>query len=235
MRAPAGEAAHGDPPQRSIVGPKEVALDDALRAFCFAEKKGFVVPAEFLGPEGLAPGFAALLRAERGLSAEWVAAFDAAFALAWRRQEELFRRAPGHWFPPRCNNVVVWTEADAAHPYLRPLSRSGWAFYADDFEPARSSRELAAFLFVQAERLNAVGEVGRSLLANLSYFLAEGVDLADFRAGAARSRRPDAPLYRALAEALDWIPRLGHVALRPLSAGEPAEPLGRHAESGLLV
>jgi hypothetical protein len=191
-------------------------MTDPLQDFFFGDDAGFLIPAEHLGPDGIDPAFAARLPSEHA-DEGWLGVFNAAFALYQARVNDLFARSPRHWFPGRRSNVFIVTAPEATHPYLRPLSRSAWLLYASDFAPATSSVELAAFLFVQAERLNIVGDVQQTLAKTLSYFVGvEGFDDADFRAGCEACTRPDATGYRALAGICEF-PGLFHQDLRPLS------------------
>ena len=57
-------------------------------------------------------------------------------------------------------------------------------------------------------------------------------ECAAFTAAAARSRRPDAPAWRSLGDALPWLRRLHHPSLRPPLVVSPHRPI---PGTGLLV
>ncbi|MBX3024240.1 hypothetical protein KF840_04940 [bacterium] len=174
-----------------------------------------LVPIEHLGPDGLSGAFAAAVAA-RGWSAARIALFDAAFARYWQRSASLARRVPG-WPAPRLRHVAVLADPLAVHPYAALLNTSAWTLYADDLDPATSHPELAAYLLAHGDRLMTLGEVTMAALHHAPWWLErDDAECAAFAAAAARSSRPDAAAYRALAAALPWLRRLGHAALRPL-------------------
>lgn len=173
-----------------------------------------LVPIEHLTPRGVSRAFAAALRT-RGWTAERVALFNRSFTLYWERSTALARRIPG-WPPPRLRHVAVVAEPLDVHPYVALLNTSAWTLYAGDLDPAASHPELVAYLLAHGDRLMVLGEVTTAALHLAPWWLERGdAECAAFAAAAARSARPDAAAFRALAAALPWLRRLGHDALRP--------------------
>ena len=199
-----------------------------LRGFYFHHPEMFMVPVEHLSPKGVDPAFAEVLQAERGLGPDWVGMLDRAIADYFERVPQIFARARRTWFPPRLQNLCVVTQPERTRPYYQPFDKASWLVYASDFDPEHSSRELAVYQLVHAERMGLVRNLQSTLLQNLSWFLLRSEEEAvDFEAGARRSNRPDADAFVALAEALPWIRELYHAKLRPpltLDA-EPLAPL----------
>jgi hypothetical protein len=175
------------------------------------------------------------LKRRRGLGDDWTACFNAAFARYRERAFALQQRAEATWFPPRRQNVCLVTDLEQTRPYYQPFNKNSWLLYASDFDPQRSSVELACYLFFHVERHFLTGSVAAAVVHNLSYWLTLDDDaLVDFRAGAARCSRPDADAFRALAAALEWIPRLFHKQLRPPD-GSSDEPTGVLEGADLVV
>ena len=212
-------------------------MDEAARTFFLPDDDAFLIGVEHLSPRGIEPAFAGELVAAGRVDAGWVACFDQAFQRAHARAGQLWAKGKRYAFPPRLNNVVVVAEATRAHPYTRTLSWSAWTVYRDDFDLERSSVELATQLLLQAERLNvsSEGDVAQAFVANLAFLfgLSEAAR-ADLAAGCARTQRPDAAAWRALGQALPWLERVHHSALKPLRQ-DPGEPCATSEESGLIV
>jgi hypothetical protein len=206
-----------------------------LGRFFFSEPASFLIPIEHLCPRGMSSEYAAELRAERGMSEAWIARFDAGFARYFDRLGELFRRAPGSFFPPRLQNLFVVTDVDGARPYFQPFPKTSWQLYASDFEPDSSSVELACYQFVHAERMGLKQSVVNAFIHNLGYWMVlDDAELDDFRLGAERARGPDADAFRALAASLPVVKQLYHEDLRP-PPDQPPEPLGRVTDAGLFI
>ena len=212
-------------------------MDEAARTFFLPDEDAFLIGVEHLSPRGIDPDFAAELISDGRVDAAWVACFDQAFQRAHARAGQLWSRAKRYAFPPRLNNVVVVSDHTRAHPYTRTLSWSAWTVYRDDFDPERSSVELATLLLLHAERLNvsSEGDVAQALVANLAFlFGLSDAARADLAEGCARTQRPDAAAWRALGQALPWLERLHHTAVKPLRQ-DPGEPCATSEESGLIV
>lgn len=211
-------------------------MDRAAAAFFLPSSGDFLIGVEHLSPRGIDPAYAETLRAAERVDEAWIACFNAAFSRAYARTEALWKQSSRYAFPPRLNNVVILGHHERANPYVRALSWSSWTLYRDDFDPERSSVELAAFLLQQSERLNLYqGDVSRSLVANLVFLLGLGeAELADLARGCRQTQRPDAAAWRALEEALPWLARVGHLGLRP-GAEDPDDPCAVSEESGLVV
>jgi hypothetical protein len=204
-----------------------------MRRFCFHDPRAFVIPLEELGDAGVARGFARELEAE-GVSAAWIALFDAAYRLYRERADVLATRAPDTWFPPRKQNVCVVRDAARTRPYYVPFHRSSWLFYLGDFDPEASHVELATYLFFHTERLGLTQNATAAAVHNLGYWLLRSEDeKAAFAAAVARSTRPDAAVYRAIAGALRWVGRVAHPELAPLE--DKHERYGQIPHTGLLV
>lgn len=190
-----------------------------LEEFCLAHEGLFLVPGEELSAQGLNAGLARRL-GERGLvSGAWLERFDQAFRLYWRRAQELARRSPRDWLPPRAPNVCVALDPQAVRPFFQPLGSSSCLVDHGDFEPSTSSLEFATYQFFHVERVNLVRQVVPALVHDLGYWLLRTrEELEDFKAGCRRARGGEARDWRALARALDWIPSCHHVRLKPPSA-----------------
>ena len=211
------------------------------RAFCFAHDDLFVIPPEALHPHGLDPDFASLLQEQVGLPPGWTDLFDRAFALYWRRAEELHRLAPMEWFPPRalhcCVAVGRWVR-----PYFQPLRDVSWRFELADFDPAFSNVEFATYLFFHFERMGWSRDVLDGFTRTVGYFLVRSAEeLAEFVRGCRQSPRPDGSAFAALAEAMPLWNEASHPQLKPRRILLPVEefsipgtrvtlPLSRRAE-----
>ena len=193
-----------------------------LGDYAFAHDGLFVVPIEGLAPEGLTDAQRDALHERGSLPEGWTRLFDDAFRAYWARAADLARRSPGHWFPPRVQNVCIVTRPAAVRPYFQPFYRSSWLLYASDFDPAESNVELGAFLLLQVEREGLMRQLLPAFAQNLSYWLVRGDEEVElFRAACARSSRPDAEGYRALADALPWLRELHHRELAPARIAVP--------------
>jgi hypothetical protein len=200
--------------------------------YYFADSRLFLVPIEHLGPSGMSRELAATLEERGTWSAAHVAAFDRAFALYWSRSSALAARTRT-WMPPRLRHVAVVTNADGVRPYAQLLNTSAWTVYASDFDPQTSHAELGAYVLAQGDRMALSGEVTLSALHNAGWWLERSDDeCAAYAAAAARSTRPDASGYRAIAAALPWLRKLRHETLAPPLASTPHRPI---PGTGILV
>lgn len=176
--------------------------------------------------------FARLLAARCGWSADRIALFDSAFSRYWERAAALAGRTHT-WPAPRLRNVGVVLDPVAVRPFVQLLNTSSWLLYDSDFDPALSDPEFAAYLFAHGDRMALTGEVTMAAVRNASYWFERSeAELAAFAAGAARSTRPDAAAFQALANAIGWLRQLHHETLRPASVLAGLRPI---PETGLLV
>jgi hypothetical protein len=176
--------------------------------------------------------FATLLAARAGWSEAQVTLFDAGFTRYWERSASLARRT-ACWPPPRRRHVAVVRDPLAVRPYVSLLNTSTWLLYGSDVDPAGSDPELLACLLAHGDWMAQTGEVAFAAVRGAAWWLERTDDeCAAFTAAAARSTRPDAAAWRALAEALPWLRRLHHVTLRPPLVAGPHRPI---PGTGLLV
>lgn len=181
-------------------------LDDFYRA----DSRLVLVPIEHLTPTGVTPHFAPALVERAGWTAAHIALFDAGFTSYWARAADLARRVRG-WAPPRLRHVAVVRDPRAVQPYASLLNTSAWTLYECDLDPASSHAELVAYLLVHGDRVATLGEVTMAALHDAAYWFERGDgECAAFAAAAARSTRPDAAAFQALAGALPWLRELRH-------------------------
>jgi hypothetical protein len=174
-----------------------------------------LIPIEQLTPGGMRPDLAALLQARCGWDEDRSALFNTAFALYWTRTAWLAARSQ-HWAPPRLRHVGLIHGPLAVRPYVQLLNSSAWTLYASDFDAASSHAEFAAYLLVHGDRMAQSGEVTSAALHSAAYWFERSDDeCAAFAAAAARSQRPDAVGFAAVAAALPWLRQLYHDELRP--------------------
>lgn len=210
-------------------------MDPVLRRFCLHHPEMLVLPIEELSAAGCSAELAGLLVDSGKLSRAWVERFDASFARFQQRTSELYARAPESWTAARIQHVCVVTEPARTRPYYQPLEGASWLVYASDFAPETSSVELGAYLFALAERAGLVKKLSGAALRTLSWFVgASDEAIEDFRAGAARSARPDAEAFRHLASALDTVRGFAHDRLAP-SAEATGPAYGRVDGTGLVI
>ncbi len=196
-----------------------------LADYYFHDERLLLVPIEELTPGGMRPEFAGALRARCAWGDDRVALFNAAFALYWTRTAALAARARD-WAPPRLRHVGLAREPLAVRPYVQLLNTSAWMLYESDFDPAVSHPEFAAFLFVHGDRMAQSGEIAGAALHTAAYWLElSDEECAAFAAAAARTQRPDAGGFQAIAAALPWLRQLYHEALRPPPATSIARPI----------
>lgn len=167
--------------------------------------------------------FARLVAARRGWSAARIALFDRAFALYFARGSELARRS-ARWPPPRLRHVALVGEPLAVRPYVQLLNTSAWTLYESDVDPDASHPEFAAYLLAHGDHLALGGEVTRAALDASAWWRERSEEeCAAFAAASARTARPDAAAFRALADALPWLRApTERPGLRPPAAGPPA-------------
>jgi hypothetical protein len=210
-------------------------MDPILARFCLHHPEMIVLPIEELGPAGCSEALAALLVASGRVDTAWVARFDACFARYVARTNELYAKAPESWPAARIQHVCLVTEPERTRPYYQPLEGASWLLYASDFDPASGSVELGAYLIALAERAGLVKKLSGSVLRTLSWFVgASDEAVEDFREGAGRSVRPDAPAFVHLAEQLGIVRAFSHDSLAPNpEASGPA--FGRVDGTGLVI
>jgi hypothetical protein len=203
-----------------------------LADYYCADSRLVLIPIEHLAPSGMSRELAAFLVEGRGWSEARVALFDRAFALYWSRSSMLASRTRT-WMPPRLRHVALVYEPTTVRPYVQLLNTSAWTLYASDFDPALSHSEFAAYLFAHGDRMALSGEVTLAALHNAAWWFERSDDeCAAFAAAAARSTRPDAAGFQALASALPWLRRLRHETLNPPLIVSPHRAI---PGTGLLV
>lgn len=202
-----------------------------LDEFWFHDPRVTLVPIEQLGPDGLLPAFAELLAKRPGWSADRVALLDEGFSLYWERLDALARRS-GDLSPPRLRNVAVVHDGDTVRPWASLLNTSTWTLYACDLDPQHSNPELVAYLLAHGERMTETGEVTLVAVHLAPWWFERSIDeRAAFREAAFASKRPDAAIFRAIADAVPWLRELRHTRLRPPRQGAHRPIPG----TGLLV
>ncbi len=205
-----------------------------LLAYPFSQPGLFVIPVESLSPDGISAAFASELEARDAMDRASIELFDQAFRSYQRWSSDLSALAPAYWPPPRVQHVCVVTAPKRVRPYFQPFNKNSWLMYASDFRPETSSVDFAAYLFLHAERMGLLREIEPTLIANLGCFLTLEPDEVDRLVdGCRRTTRPDAPAFRALADAIPSILRLHHETLKPpLVAGLGAMPI---PNTGVIV
>jgi hypothetical protein len=189
--------------------------------YYFADSRLFLIPIEHLTPSGMSREFAAELCARGAWSAAHGELFDRSFALYWSRSLALATRTRS-WMPPRVRHVAVVTNEQGVRPYAQLLNTSAWTVYKTDFDPPSGHPEFGAYVLAQGDRMALTGEVTLSALHNAVWWLERTDAECDaFAAAAARSARPDATGYHAIAAALPWLRRLRHETLAPPLATSP--------------
>ena len=183
-------------------------MGEALGDYCFLDPRVVLLPPEHLTDAGVAPAFAAVLAARAGWTAEMVALFDTGWARYWQRSAALARRTRT-WPAPRRRHVAVVTQPDAVRPYVQLLNTTAWLVYAADVDPATSHPELLAYVLALGDRMALSGRVDVAAVQAAAWW-PERTDeeCDDFAAAAARSTRPDAAAYVAVADAFTWLRRL---------------------------
>ncbi|MCB9852538.1 MAG: hypothetical protein H6819_05545 [Phycisphaerales bacterium] len=207
---------------------------DPIYEFSLGQAGAFVIPAEVLGAEGIAPEFQMAMRDERGVSADWIGLFNAAFGLFWRRTEHLARRAPRFWMPPRVQNTLIAGSDEPVLPFSQPFYRASWTLFDSDFDPDVSNVEFASYLILHQERMAQTQQILSAFVQNLSYWLDRSdAEIAMFRGGAAKSSRPDAATFRVLADSMETIRGLHDVDLKPPPRG--GKPMMQVPPTGLAA
>src|SRR5262245_36459225 len=203
-----------------------------LEEYYFDDPRLVLVPIEHLGATGMSREFAALVAARAGWSPAVIALFDAGFERYWERSASLARRT-ATWPPPRRRHVAVVRQPRDVRPWVQLLNTSAWLIYASDLDPACSDAEFLAFLLAHGDWMAQTGEVAFAAVRGAAWWLERSDDeCAAFAAAAARSTRPDAEAWRALADALPWLRQLGHETLRPPQIASPRRAI---PGTGLLV
>lgn len=205
--------------------------DHALADYYFLDPRVVLLPVEHLTDAGLTPAFASLLAERAGWTPAPTALFDTGWVRYWERSAGLARRTRT-WPAPRRRHVAVVTQPDAVRPYVQLLNTSAWLIYAADVDPATSHPELLAFILALGDRMAQSGAVATAPVQSAAWWLERTDEECEaFAAAAARSTRPDAAAYVAVANALEWLRRLRHTDLRP-AAAPAVRPI---PETGLLV
>jgi len=203
-----------------------------LDEYYFADPRLVLVPIEHLGATGMTGAFAALVAERAGWSPATVALFDAGFARYWERSTSLARRT-ATWPPPRRRHVAVVGRPHDVRPWVQLLNTSAWLVYASDLDPVLSDAEFFAFLLAHGDWMAHTGEVTFAAVRGAAWWLERSEEeCAAFAAAAARSTRPDAAAWQALADALPWLRQLGHETLRPPRVVSPRRAI---PGTGLLV
>lgn len=118
-------------------------------------------------------------------------------------------------------------------PYVQLLNTTTWLLYACDLDPATSHAEFLAYLLAHGDRMAATGEVTQAAVHNAPWwFDRTDAECAAFAEAAARSTRPDADAFRALAASIPWLRRLRHERLDPPLIQSPHRSI---PGTGLLV
>jgi len=207
-------------------------ITDATTRFCLSHAGSFVVPAECLDGSGMDVELRRRLIDEWRVSEDQLRCLETGFGLYWQRCNELFKRAPGAWFPPRQTNLLIAEHADDVLPYLEPFAGTSSLLYRCDLD---THPEYVAALLLHMERLASMRSVRAAVIGNLSYWFDRDADSRRaFAAAAARAQRPDAAAFVALADALVWIDDLMHDPLRAPER-EPDEPYVGVNDTGLYV
>jgi hypothetical protein len=203
-----------------------------LADYYLAEPGVTLVPIEHLGPSGMTPAFADLLRTRRGWSEARVALFDDGFARYWARSAALAART-ATWPGPRRRHVAIVDDPLAVRPYVQLLNTSSWLVYACDVDAETSHAELLAYLLVHGDRMAVSGEVATAAVHAAAYWFERTNDeCAAFADATRRSPRPDAAALVAVADAVPWLRRLRHESLRPPLVHAPHRAV---PGTGLLV
>ncbi|HXJ36975.1 MAG TPA: hypothetical protein VMS22_23300 [Candidatus Eisenbacteria bacterium] len=175
---------------------------------------------------------AALLGERAGWSPAHVDLFDQAWRLYWERCADLARRTRT-WPAPRRRHVAVVTQPEAVRPYVQLLNTSAWLVYACDVDPTVSHPEFLAYVLAVGDRMALTGEVAPAAVHAGAWWLERtDEECAAFSSAAARSTRPDAAAFLAVADALPWLRRLHHETLRTPVLVAPERPV---PGTGLLV
>ena len=173
------------------------------------------MPIEHLSDTGTSDALAAFLAERAGWTPAHRALFDAGWRLYWERSAALARRART-WPTPRRRHVAVVGQPVAVRPYVQLLNTSAWLVYACDVDPIVSHPEFFAFVLAVGDRMALSGEVATAAVHAAAWWLERtDAECAAFAAAAARSPRPDAAAYAAVADALPWLRELHHETLRP--------------------
>lgn len=194
------------------------AIDPALDTFCFDHDGMFLVPAEHLLDRKISDAFAARL-VDKGLATPaWIAAFDAALALAHARARVLFVGAPETSPPARVNNVCVVTDPTRVRPYVEPFRGMSWLVYASDFAAGSDEAEnvaFGAFAFTLAEQISATRAPAQAFVNAAAHLIvAPNEEIAAFERAARTTPRPDAYAFRKLADGLATVRAIFHEPLR---------------------
>lgn len=203
-----------------------------LSDYYVLDQRLILIPIEQLTPGGMRQEIMELLRARCAWGEDRIVLFNGAFSRYWTRTAWL-AACSRHWAPPRLRHVGLVREPFAVRPYAQLLNTSAWTLYESDFDPASSHAEFAAYLLVHGDRMAQSGEVASAALHTAAYWFERSDDeCAAFATAAARSQRPDARGFTALAAALPWLRQLYHDEVRPPPATTATRAI---PGTGLLV
>lgn len=187
----------------------------SLREFYFYDPRVLLIPTEQLTQPGVDAEFAALLADRAGWCKERADLLCEAFELYRERTLDLSRRA-GDWMPPRIRNIGLVREPEQVSPYIQILNTSTWTVYEADFDPELSNAEFGAYVLAHSDRMFLVREVTHPAICNAAWWFDRTPEECErFAVAAARSPRPDADGYRAIAKAIPWLRELYHEVLKP--------------------
>lgn len=183
--------------------------------FPFHDPRLDLIPAEHLAADGIDEDWTDALRARGGWSDGHIATLEAAIELYWDRYDDLAEKA-GYLSPPRLRSIGVIRDPESVRPYAQILNESTSTLYLQDLHPELSHPEFVAYLLAFGERAAETGEMLK-VAVHLApwWFDRSEEECAAFANAAQSATRPDARLYRAIANALPWLRRLRHRRLRP--------------------
>jgi len=203
-----------------------------LGAFYFYDPRLDLVPAEHIAADGIDADFEVRLAKRPGWTSDHVDVLERGIALYWDRYDELARGA-SYLSPPRLRCVGVVRKPETVRPYAQILNECTCTLSLDDLDPTRSNPEFVAYVLAYGERAADTGDILRVPIHLAPWwFDRTDAERDAFCTAAEQSTRPDASLFRAIADAIPWLRELRHRRLRPVRKG------GRHREipgTGLLV
>lgn len=203
-----------------------------LRTFYFYDPRLDLVPTEHLAADGIDGGFADELAGRPGWSPQRVALLENAIELYWDRYDELAAGAP-YLSPPRLRSIGVVRDPDSVRPYAQILNESTCSLYLDDLDPEHSHAEFVAYLLAFGERAAETSDILRVAVHLAPWWFDRSDDeCAAFARAAENAARPDAEIFRAIADSLPWLRSLRHRRLRPARKGEGHREI---PGTGLLV
>lgn len=183
--------------------------------YCHSQPGLLLLPIEQLSPDGISQAMQAMLLDQDLLTAAQLTLFNKAYRFYWQRTRRLYQKARQYWFPPRIQHICLVTDSELIRPYFQPFNKNSWLLYLDDFDPASSSIEFAAYQFLHVERMWLLGRLDPVMYTNLSYFLTLSAEqVEDFITGCRRNTRPDSDAFQILADSMPSIRKLYHDPLK---------------------